>query len=59
MLCCLLVLTLKNTPLSGDCLIPVSRDEISTRPARTDFTLRLQGAIKFYHEKEGQFCTWY
>ena len=27
-------------------MIPVCRDEISTRPARTDFTLRLHVEIK-------------
>ena len=40
-------------------MIPVGRDEISTRPARTDFPLRLHGEIKFHPDKAGQFSTWY
>ena len=40
-------------------MIPVCRDEISTRPARTDSTLRLHGEIKFQRGKVGQFSTWY
>ena len=37
----------------------VCRDEISTHPARTDFSLRLHGEIKFYPGKAEQFSTWY
>ena len=40
-------------------MIPVYRDEISTRPAGTDFTPRLHGEIKFHYDKERQFSTWY
>ena len=40
-------------------MIPVYRDEISTRPAGTDFTPRLHGEIKFHYDKERQFFTWY
>ena len=40
-------------------MIPASRDEISTRPAETDFTLRLHVEIKFRPEKERQFSTCY
>ena len=40
-------------------MIPVCRDEISTRPAGTDFTLRLHVEIKFRHGKAEQFPTWY
>ena len=39
--------------------VPVSRDEISTRPAGTDFTLRLHASIKFHPGRAGQFSTWY
>ena len=46
-------------PLGGDYIIPACRDEISTRPAETDFTLRLHMEIKFRPGKAGQFCTWY
>ena len=34
-------------------------DETSTRPAGTDFTLRLHGGTKFHPGKTGQFSTWY
>ena len=40
-------------------MIPACRDEISTRPAETDFTLRLHVEIKFRPGKAGQFSTWY
>ena len=43
--------------LGGDYMIPVCRDEISTRPAGTDFTLRLHGKTKFHPDKAGQFST--
>ena len=45
--------------LSGDYMIPVCNDEISTRPAGTDFTLRLQAEIKFCPDKAGKFSTCY
>ena len=35
------------------------QDEISTRPAETDFTLALHVEIKFRPGKAGQFSTWY
>ena len=44
--------------LGGDYMIPVYRDEISARPAGTDFTLRLHVKIKFRPGKAGQFSTW-
>ena len=34
-------------------------DEISTRPAVTDYTLRLHGKISFHPGKAGQVSTWY
>ena len=37
----------------------ICRDEISTRPAGTDFTLRLHRGIKLSPGKTGQFSTWY
>ena len=40
-------------------MIPACRDEISTRPAETDFTLGLHVEIKFRPGKAGQFSTWY
>ena len=40
-------------------MIPGCRDEISTRPAETDITLRLHVEIKFRPGKAGQFFTWY
>ena len=40
-------------------MIPACRDEISTRPAEIDFTLRLHVEIKFRPGKAGQFSTWY
>ena len=40
-------------------MIPACQDEISTRPAQIDFTLRLHVEIKFRPGKAGQFCTWY
>ena len=40
-------------------MIPACQDEILTRPAETDFTLRLHVEIKFRPGKAGQFCTWY
>ena len=45
--------------LGGDYMIPTSRDEISTRPAETDFILRLHVEIKFRSGKAGQFSTCY
>ena len=39
-------------------MIPPSRDEISTRPAEIDFTLRLHVEIQFRPGKTGQFSTW-
>ena len=35
------------------------RNEISTRPAGTDFTLRLHEEINFHTGKLGQVSTWY
>ena len=43
----------------GDYTILVCQDEISTRPAGTDFTLRLYVEIKFRPCKAGQFSTWH
>ena len=40
-------------------MIPVYRDEILTGPARTYFTVRLHGEIKFHSGKAGQFSTLY
>ena len=40
-------------------MIPTCRDEISTRPDETDFTLRLHVEIKFRPGRAGQFSTWY
>ena len=40
-------------------MILASQNEISTRPAETDFTLRLHDEIKFRHGKAGQLSTWY
>ena len=40
-------------------MISACFDEISTRPAETDFTLRLHVEIKFRPGKAGQFSTWY
>ena len=45
--------------VGGDYMIPICRDEISTRPAGTDFTLRLHWGIKLHPGKVGQFSTWY
>ena len=45
--------------LGGDYMIPFCRDEILTRPAGTDFTLRLHWEIKFHPGKVGQVYTWY
>ena len=38
-------------------MILASRDEISTRPAETDFTLQLHVEIKFHPGKAEQFST--
>ena len=38
-------------------MIPVRRDEITTRPARTDFNLRLHGDTKFHPVTGGQYST--
>ena len=43
--------------LDGDYTIPVCRDEILTRAAGTDLTLRLH--VQFCTGKVGQFSTWY
>ena len=40
-------------------MIATCRDEISIRPAETDFTLRLHMEIKFGPGKAGQFSTCY
>ena len=40
-------------------MIPACQNEISTRPAEADFTLRLHVEIKFRPGKVGQFPTWY
>ena len=40
-------------------MISACRNEISTRPAETDSTLRLYVEIKFCPGKAGQFSTWY
>ena len=45
--------------LVGDYIISAYRDEISTRPAKTDFTLRLHVEIKFRPGKARQFSAWY
>ena len=36
-------------------MIPVCRDEISTRSAGTDFNIRFHEEIKFHPDKAGQF----
>ena len=40
-------------------MVPACRDEISTRPAETDFTLQLHAEIIFRLAKAGQFSTWH
>ena len=40
-------------------MIPACRDEVSTRQAETDFTLRLHVEIEFCPGKVGQFSNWY
>ena len=40
-------------------MIPACRNEISARPAETDFILRLHVEIKFRPGKARQFSTWY
>ena len=50
---------LSDFVLGGDYMIPFRRDEISTRPAGTDFTLRLHGEINFCPCKAGKVSTWY
>ena len=45
------------TTYVGDYVIAASRNEISTRPAETDFTLRLHVEVKFRGRKTGQFST--
>ena len=40
-------------------MMPACWDEISTRPAKTDFTLQLHVEIKFRPGKAGQTSTWY
>ena len=43
----------------GDYMIPACRDEISTHPAETDFTLQLHVEIRFRPGKAGLFSTCY
>ena len=43
--------------LGGDYMIPFCQDEISTRPAGKDFTLRLHGEIHFHRGKAGPVFT--
>ena len=43
----------------GDYMIPASRNEISTPPAHTDFTLQLHVEIKYPPGKTGQFSARY
>ena len=50
--------TTKKNNLGGDYMIPVCRDEISARPAGTEFSLLLHVEIKFRPGKAGQFSTW-
>ena len=38
---------------------PFCRDEISTRPAGTDFIIQLHWEINFHPGKAGQVFTWY
>ena len=40
-------------------MIPVSRDEISPRPAGTELTPRLHVEMKFRPDKAGQFSNWH
>ena len=40
-------------------MISACRDEISTRSAETDFTLRLHVEIEFRPGNAGQSSTWY
>ena len=40
-------------------MILTCRDEISTRPVKTDFTLQLHVEIKFRPGKAEEFSTWY
>ena len=40
-------------------MIPACRNEISTRPAETDFNSRLHVEIKFRPSKTGQFSICY
>ena len=40
-------------------MIPICRDEMSTRPAGTNFIPRLHVEIKFRPGKAGQFSTWH
>ena len=40
-------------------MILICRNEISTRPAGTDFSLQLHGEIKFHPGKVRQVSTWY
>ena len=42
-----IIISLYSIVLGADNMIPAYRDEISTRPAETDFTLRLHVEIKF------------
>ena len=43
--------------LGGNYMILVCRDDISTSPARIDFTVRLYEEIKLHLGKMGQFST--
>ena len=40
-------------------MIPVCWDEISSRPAGTNLTIRLHEEIKFCRSKAGEFSTWH
>ena len=43
--------------LGGNYMILVCQDEISTGPARIDFTVRLNEEVKLHLGKMGQFPT--
>ena len=43
--------------LGGNYMIPVCRDDISTSPARIDFTVRLHEEVKLHLDKIGRFST--
>ena len=48
-----IIISLYSIVLGGDNMIPAYRDEISTRSAETDFTLRLHVEVKFRPGKAG------